>query len=113
MDEAERCSQLAYISYGRLLASGTAESVVEQAGLRTWSLRGPGLPEVRDALERDGRWMCAPFGNALHVSAGRDSDLPVWLEQAMPGLQLDVEPIATGLEDVFIALTDDAQDNFG
>lgn len=112
MDEAERCNQLVYISYGRLLAGGTAEAVVEQAGLHTWALRGPDVVEARAALERDGRWMCAPFGNALHVSAERCLDLIAWLEQAMPGHRLDAEPIATGLEDVFIALTKDAHDNF-
>jgi ABC-2 type transport system ATP-binding protein len=33
MDEAERCHELVYIAYGRVLARGTAAQVVEQAGL--------------------------------------------------------------------------------
>jgi ABC-2 type transport system ATP-binding protein len=33
MDEAERCHELVYIAYGTVLARGTAEAVVEQAGL--------------------------------------------------------------------------------
>ncbi len=113
MDEAERCHQLAYISYGRLLASGSAEAVIAQAALRTWSVQGGALEPLRAALESDGRWMCAPFGNALHVSVARDQDLVSWLAQSMPGHGCSVEPIATGLEDVFIALTGHAQDNFG
>lgn len=56
---------------------------------------------------------CAAFGNALHVSAARDCDLPAWLKHAQPRQRLDMGPITTGLEDVFIALTEDAQDNFG
>lgn len=32
MDEAERCHELVYIAYGRVLARGTAESIVKQAG---------------------------------------------------------------------------------
>jgi ABC-2 type transport system ATP-binding protein len=112
MDEAERCHQLAYISYGRLLASGSAADVLTQAGLRTWALHGAAVDAVRKALERDGQWMCAPFGNVLHVSAAQTADLSDWLGREMPGHGCTVEPIATGLEDVFIALTDRAQDNF-
>ncbi|MBC5766814.1 ABC transporter ATP-binding protein [Ramlibacter sp. GTP1] len=33
MDEAERCHELVYIAYGRVLARGTAAQVIEQAGL--------------------------------------------------------------------------------
>jgi ABC-2 type transport system ATP-binding protein len=112
MDEAERCHQLAYISYGRLLASGTAAEVIAQAGLRTWQLAGERVAAVRAALERDGAWMCAPFGNMLHVSAPQGADLPAWLAQHLPDHACAVGAIATGLEDVFIALTDRAEDNF-
>jgi len=112
MDEAERCHQLAYISYGRLLASGTTDEVIAQSGLRTWSLAGGALGSVQSALERDGPWLCAPFGNVLHVSAPRGADLVTWLAAHLPDHGCNVAPIATGLEDVFIALTDRAQDNF-
>lgn len=112
MDEAERCHQLAYISYGRLLASGTSSEVIAKAALRTWSLTGPTLAAVREALERDGNWLCAPFGNALHVSAAKEADLPTWLACHLPDHGADVAPVPTGLEDVFIALTDRAEDNF-
>ncbi|MBI5276169.1 MAG: ABC transporter ATP-binding protein [Burkholderiales bacterium] len=33
MDEAERCDELVYIAYGAVLARGTAEAVIQQAGL--------------------------------------------------------------------------------
>jgi ABC-2 type transport system ATP-binding protein len=35
MDEAERCHQLGYIAYGRLLALGTAKELIEQHGAPT------------------------------------------------------------------------------
>src|SRR5690606_28505634 len=38
MDEAERCHEIAYLAYGRLLARGTAESVVRDSRLVTWSV---------------------------------------------------------------------------
>mgnify|MGYP000060595906 CR=1 FL=1 len=112
MDEAERCHRLAYISYGRLLATGTAEEVIAAAGLRTWELRGAGLPAALQLLQADPRWMVVPFGSAVHVSAAPGEDLPAWLAEHGAAGAWQLTPIATGLEDVFIALTAHAQDNF-
>ncbi len=111
MDEAERCHRLVYISYGRLLAAGTAAEVIAQAALHTWELRGDGLAEAAALLQQDPRWMVVPFGAALHVSAAAGNDLPAWSAERAPGARWSLVPIATGLEDVFIALTQDARDN--
>ncbi len=111
MDEAERCHKLVYISYGRLLATGTAEQVIAHAALQTWELRGSDLAAASALLQADARWMVVAFGNALHVSAAQGADLPGWLASRAQG-GWTVTPIATGLEDVFIALTAHAQDNF-
>jgi ABC-2 type transport system ATP-binding protein len=109
MDEAERCHRLVYISYGRVLTAGTADEVVAHAGLRTWEVRGAALNAVLEAAEAGG-WMAVPFGSSLHVSSARREDFPAWLAATAPGLARDatVTPVATGLEDVFIALTQDA-----
>jgi ABC-2 type transport system ATP-binding protein len=118
MDEAERCHRLAYISYGRLLAAGTADEVVAQAGLQTWEIRGDGpaaLAEAGALLAKEARWMVVPFGTTLHVSAAQDvdrQDLPAWLAEHAPHAAWRARPIATSLEDVFISLTQHAQDNF-
>jgi len=112
MDEAERCHRLAYISYGKLLATGTAEQVIAQSGLRTWELRGSSLSAAAALLQADPRWMVVPFGGAVHVSATLGEDLPAWLAQQGVSTDWQVTPIPTGLEDVFIALTAHAQDNF-
>ena len=116
MDEAERCHRLAYISYGKLLAAGTAAEVIAQAGLATWELRGAELARAGTLLQQDKRWMVVAFGTTLHVSAqtGEDSgaDMPAWLAQQAPGAPWSVAPIATSLEDVFISLTQHATDIF-
>ena len=39
--------------------------------------------------------------------------LPAWLTERAPQAGWSVQSIATGLEDVFISLTQHAQDNFG
>ena len=36
MDEAERCTRLAYLAYGQLLVTGTVDHVIETTGLKTW-----------------------------------------------------------------------------
>ena len=113
MDEAERCHELAYIAYGRLLAKGTATEVVAQSGLSTWSVTGDGLHALaRELRALPGVDMVVPFGTTLHVS-GADG---VKLKLAMA--PLDVRPgltwteIAPGLEDVFIGLMNSARDNY-
>jgi len=109
MDEAERCHRLVYISYGRVLTAGTADEVVAHAGLRTWEVRGAALNAVLEATEAAG-WMAVPFGNRLHVSSASRDDFPAWLAGTSADLARDsaITPVATGLEDVFIALTQDA-----
>jgi len=111
MDEAERCHRLVYISYGKMLAAGTAPEVIEKAGLRTWAVHGPQLDAVLELVEPQG-WMAVPFGTSLHVSGDRGGDFPRWLAEHDPALAraVRIEPIPTGLEDVFIALTQDARD---
>jgi ABC-2 type transport system ATP-binding protein len=112
MDEAERCHRLAYIAYGHLLANGTVAEVVAQAGLTTWSVTGPNLPELaRQLARRPGVQQAVAFGTTLHVS-GADSAA---LEQAIaPWRTADYswQLIRSGLEDVFIHLMEQAPDNF-
>ena len=113
MDEAERCHELAYIAYGKLLARGTAEQLIEQSGLVTWEIDGNGLPALAQALRGDARIRTvAMFGTALHASA----DSAAALEAALAPWRargLAIAPVATSLEDVFIALMRQSQDNFG
>ena len=86
--------------------------VIEKAGLSTWELRGLDLAGAAKLLEGDARWMVVPFGSAVHVSAARGNDLPAWLKQHAADTRWTVRPLATSLEDVFISLTEHAQDNF-
>jgi len=112
MDEAERCHELAYISYGKLLARGTVAEVIAGANLTTWSIAGSNLVEVGHELrDAPGIKTVASFGATLHVSADSSESL----ERATASLKergLKIETIEPSLEDVFIALMQDAQDNF-
>ncbi|MBI3045844.1 MAG: ABC transporter ATP-binding protein [Betaproteobacteria bacterium] len=111
MDEAERCHELAYIAYGKLLVTGTAEQVVSRSGLATWTVSGEGLFDLAQELRHQTDVaMVVPFGNVLHVS-GVDAAA---LERAIaryggrPGLQWRrSEP---GLEDAFIHFMEDVRE---
>ena len=112
MDEAERCHELAYIAYGKLLTRGTVAEVIAGAGLVTWAVSGPDLVAVAHRLRQaKGILTAAPFGALLHVSASNVEALQAALS-ALPEKGLKTEPIPPSLEDVFIALMQGAKDNF-
>jgi len=112
MDEAERCHRIGYISYGKMLASGSVEEVVRNAGLTTFIVEGPQLDEVASVLQgRPGVDQVAPFGTTLHV-VGSDKAL---LEKALADMGsregVTVRPGETSLEDVFIQFMAGSKDN--
>jgi ABC-2 type transport system ATP-binding protein len=113
MDEAERCHKLAYISYGTLMAQGTAEEIVAAQALSTWSVSGGDLNAVTSRLQgAPGVEQIAAFGNALHVTGRDAAELEAALRSATDGTASQIEPAETGLEDVFIHLMDRSSDNF-
>jgi ABC-2 type transport system ATP-binding protein len=114
MDEAERCHKLAYIAYGKLLAQGTSKEVIEAQDLATWSIQGEQLSELSEKLRATpGVDQTVVFGAALHASGRDHAALERAIRQATAGTTLRMEPIETGLEDVFIYLMSHSKDNFG
>lgn len=113
MDEAERCHRIAYIAYGSLLAQGTVDEVVARAALSTWEVSGSSLPALAEAIRKvQGVEQVVPFGNTLHVT-GRNAEMlelgiAPWLEKG-PHVWTRVP---SKLEDVFISLMAQGQDNF-
>jgi ABC-2 type transport system ATP-binding protein len=112
MDEAERCHEIAYIAYGKLMARGTAEAIIVQSGLKAYVATGPGAdhlaPVMRDA---EGITAAAAFGTTLHVCSPDALALTkaIGKHGNMPGIVwAQAEPT---LEDVFIHLMGQAQDN--
>jgi ABC-2 type transport system ATP-binding protein len=109
MDEAERCHELIYIAYGKVLARGSEAEIVRDAALAVWAVQGPGLAEIVEPLKgAPGVLSVAAFGNALHV-AGRDAaalDAATAPLRARP--QMTWTRSAANLEDVFISLTTEA-----
>jgi ABC-2 type transport system ATP-binding protein len=113
MDEAERCHELAYIAYGRLVVRGTAEEVIAHSGLVTWSVAGSGLFELAEELRRQpGIEMVAAFGSTLHVSGVDEAAVERAVTAYRNRSDLEWRRSEPGLEDVFIHLMRDARDNF-
>ncbi|HEX6361661.1 MAG TPA: ABC transporter ATP-binding protein [Albitalea sp.] len=113
MDEAERCHELVYIAYGKTLARGTERQIVEQAGLVVWAVDGDEAAALVEPLKAaPGVLSVAAFGSALHV-AGRDAEAlgrAIAPHRDRPGLRW--RRADANLEDVFISLIAQAQDNF-
>lgn len=114
MDEAIRCHKLAYIAFGKLLAQGTAQEVIDGQRLTTWSIHGERLTELQENLRRrPGVEQTVTFGDLLHVS-GTDADqLQRSVEAAVASGDWRAEKIDTSLEDVFIHLMEDSGGNSG
>jgi ABC-2 type transport system ATP-binding protein len=119
MDEAARCHELAYICYGKLLAQGTAAELIAHAGLSSATVTGPPPAQaaLAQALRQDpALTSVASFGATLRVSAGSPGALAAALDRVRPQMAasgLQVQDATPDLEDVFIALMQDAADNAG
>jgi ABC-type multidrug transport system ATPase subunit len=113
MDEAERCSHVAYIYQSRLLADGTPDALKTLPALRPEGTCRVEIvaPEVTRALQAlrqtDGVRSATVFGQSIHALI--DEELtPDDIRAAFAARGLaatDVRPLAVSLEDVFVELT--------
>ena len=114
MDEAERCHRINYISYGKLLASGTVPEVVASAALSTFVIGGAHLNGIAEELEgKPGVDQVAAFGTSLHVVGKDRAALAAALAPYRERQGLTIHPGETSLEDVFIQFMAGSKDNMG
>jgi ABC-2 type transport system ATP-binding protein len=105
MDEAERCHEIAYISFGEILARGTAAEVVHQSGLHTYTVTGGDLSRLQSELTGlRGVDQVTPFGASLHVSGRDRAALEAAIDPYRGDPRLTWDPAEPSLEDVFIDL---------
>ena len=112
MDEAERCDEIAYIVYGKLVARGTTDEVVKQSGLVSFRGEGPHADKLCAELRgKPGVLSAAPMGQAINVSgedrAALEAAIAPWRHE--PYRWEEIEPT---FEDVFIRLMGEGADNF-
>jgi ABC-2 type transport system ATP-binding protein len=114
MDEAERCHRLAYIAYGKLLATGTPDEVLHLFRLATWEVSG--TAEALNALNARLKGLrgvshVTAFGNTLHVTGDDAAALEQAVSPFFQDEQLSWRKAQAGLEDVFIHLMQGLEEN--
>jgi ABC-2 type transport system ATP-binding protein len=113
MDEAERCHELVYIAYGKVLACGTEAQIVRDAALVVWAVQGEGLNALVEPLKAaPGVLSVAAFGNALHVAGQQAAAVEAAIAPWRTATGLAWQRADANLEDVFISLIAAAPDNF-
>jgi ABC-type multidrug transport system ATPase subunit len=113
MDEAERCSHVAYIYYGRLIADGTPNSLrelpdVQPHGTKRIEITTPEVTRaLRFARQLPGIRSATIFGQSIHALVEDHFDLNDLREQLLKnGITVgEIRPLAPSLEDVFVELT--------
>jgi ABC-type multidrug transport system ATPase subunit len=113
MDEAERCSHVAYIYYGKLIADGTPAELkqipdVQPAGTHRVEISTPEVTRaLRVARKLPGIRSATIFGESIHALVEDRYDLPDLRAQLLKNdiTVNEIRPLTPSLEDVFVELT--------
>jgi len=113
MDEAERCTRIAYLAYGEILTTGTVSEVIAQTNLKTWLISGEVTTALLQRVKKlNGVALAALFGNVIHVCG---YDIPL-IEHELRRISNEVsfkwELVNSTLEDVFITLVNNTPEPF-
>jgi ABC-type multidrug transport system ATPase subunit len=117
MDEAERCSHVAYIYYGKIIADGTPNSLrelpdVQPPGTMRIEISTPEVTRaLRFARQIPGIRSATIFGQSIHALVEDHFNLDDLREQLLKnGIAVaEIRPLAPSLEDVFVELTNKHQ----
>ncbi len=112
MDEAERCTDVAYIHMSRLIVCGKPHELKElptvtPPGTRRYELETPRPTEDLSRLRHmDGVADATLFGQTIHLLVDeRVTDADICRQLQLPAGSIPIRPIAPSLEDVFVTLT--------
>ncbi len=112
MDEAERCHRLGYIAYGKLLACGTPKELIQQSQFITWQVEGR-VDDLLPVLQHHPAVaLITRFGTSLHINGLDAETLAHAIVPFRQRSDLHWQLITPQLEDVFIHLMQQSQDNF-
>jgi len=113
MDEAERCSHVAYIYFGKVIADGTPDELrelpdVKPVGTYRVEITAPHVTSaLRVARTLPGIRSATIFGQSVHALIDDNLDLEHLRAQLMKHdvVVAEIRPLAPSLEDVFVELT--------
>jgi ABC-type multidrug transport system ATPase subunit len=117
MDEAERCSHLAYIYYGELIADGTPDSLrslpeVNPEGTHRFEISAPAITTaLRKAKEMTLFKSATIFGRSIHALVDETvSQAELDHELRSRGVAVEeIRPLIPTLEDAFVELSQQRQ----
>lgn len=109
MEEAQRCSELAFLSNGKLVAEGSPDTIKNALGdVRVYICKVSYNPEIHSLLHKmPGMILVNQFGKELRMVVAPEFD-EVMLQTTMTttaGKNCLIKETEPNLEDVFIALT--------
>jgi ABC-2 type transport system ATP-binding protein len=113
MDEAERCSHVAYIYFGKVIADGTPDALrelpeVNPPGTYRVEITAPHVTTaLRAARTIPGVRSATIFGQSIHALIDDSLDLDQLRAQLLSRnvVVAEIRPLAPSLEDVFVELT--------
>ncbi|HEY3518086.1 MAG TPA: ABC transporter ATP-binding protein [Gammaproteobacteria bacterium] len=108
MDEAERCTRLAILDFGRIVADGSPQELLAGLPGRTWLVTPSEPRRAQHALhDLPGVVAVAQIGTSLRVLGSANGDLKERIEASLRAANIEgtVQPTAPNLEDVFVAAT--------
>lgn len=107
MDEAERCTRLAYLAYGELIITGTVNDVIAATQLKTWAIHGEVTTALLQEVKKiEGTTQTALFGREIHVCGFDASAIEQGLTRLSQVYPIHWRVIEPTLEDAFIALVE-------
>ncbi len=113
MEEAERCNQIAFISQGKLLRSGTPAVLKQQVTGTILEVECQPLMKASQVFRKiPGVKNITAFGTNLHLQVKDERDVQADLTQAAAGEGITIEsitPISASLEDVFAAISEETR----
>ncbi len=112
MDEAERCTRLAILDHGRIVADGAPRALIQALPGETLLAHCSDLRKARQLLERrPGVIAAAQIGSSLRILLATGATTSEQLRQTLntAGIDAQLQPVAPNLEDVFVAAVNAAR----
>lgn len=104
MDEAERCTRLAYMSFGNILIQGNIHEIIQNSNLKTYEVQGKQRYELAKQLGTQTQVQVILYGANLHVSGIETESFNHLIQDLRETPNTRWKEIETTLEDVFIYL---------
>lgn len=113
MDEAVQCDRIAYIAYGKKLLDAPTAEIPSRLGLHAFKLDNGDLEKLSAMLkDAPGVDILARFGASIHVCGKDKAKLIAAVDRVRAESGVRVTEIEAGLEEAFIYLMAESDDNF-